>query len=132
MTAFAVLAAAVWLIRSAHESLDGWNRLKRTSVLLSIFLAVQIMLGVEAWMAKFAPGVVSELREVSPRSAIVPTAHVLVGTGILAISTCFVLLTRRPLKITEPAVGLAGQGDSPAPGAGIKVEAFQKIERAIQ
>ena len=96
ITAFAVLATAVWLIKTAHESTTAWNRLNKASVLLAVFLAFQIILGVEAWMGKFSGGVLPELQKVSLGQAIVRTAHVLVGTGILATSVGLFLLTRRP------------------------------------
>ena len=101
ITAFAVLATAVWLIKTAHDSTTSWSRLNKASVLLAVFLAFQIILGVEAWMGKFASGVLPELQKVSTGQAIVRTAHVLVGTGILAISVGLFLLTRRPVSIID-------------------------------
>jgi heme a synthase len=99
LTAFAVVAVAVWLIHAAHQSLTTWNRLNRAGILLAILIAFQIMLGVEAWMGKFTTGVLPELQKITTQLAIIRTAHMLVGTGILATSFSLVLLTRRPAAI---------------------------------
>jgi heme A synthase len=120
LTAFAVLGAGIWLIKKAHESTAAWNRLKKPSILLAVFLTFQIILGVEAWMGKFASGVLPELQKITAGMAIIRTAHVLIGTGILATSVSLFLITRRtatvpvvesqrePVLASKPAAGVLG------------------------
>jgi hypothetical protein len=54
-------------------------------------------------MGKFATGVLPDLQKITPAIAIVRTAHVLIGSGILATSVAFALLTRRPAALPRPA-----------------------------
>jgi heme A synthase len=108
LTAFLVVAGAVWLIHSAHQSPTTWNRLNRSGILLAILIAFQIMFGVEAWMGKFATGGLPELQKITRELAIVRTAHVLIGTGILATAVSMVLLTRRPAAIAAGTTVPAG------------------------
>ena len=93
MFAFAVVATAVPLIGSRR----GFG-----VCLLAVFLVLQVMLGVEAWMGKFASGVLPELQRVSKGQAIVRTGHVLIGTGILATSVALVLASRRQPGSAQP------------------------------
>ncbi len=107
LTAFAVVALAVWLIHLAHQSVTTWNRLNRAGILLAILIAFQIMLGVEAWMGKFATSVLPEFQKITRELAIIRTAHVLIGTGILATAVSLVALTRRPAAIAAATSILA-------------------------
>jgi heme A synthase len=95
ITAFAVVAAAVWTIRTARSSATAWERLRRPCIILSTFLVLQILLGVEAWMGKFTSGVLPELQKITKELAIIRISHVLIGTGILATSFTLLALTRR-------------------------------------
>ncbi len=114
LTAFLVVATAVWLIKTATESPPAWRRLRSGCLLLGLFLFLQVTLGVEAWMGKFASGVLPELQVLTAEQVKVRTAHVLVGAGILATSVCLVLLTRRPIKITEVESGPVPRLERPA------------------
>jgi heme A synthase len=114
LTAFAVVAAAVWLVHLAHQSVATWNRLNRAGILLAILIAFQIMLGVETWMGKFATGILPELQKITRELAIIRTAHVLVGTGILATAASLVALTRQPVAIAAATTTGPGSPVSPA------------------
>ena len=103
MTAFAVVGAAIWLVRTAHSSTASWQRLGRACIILCLFLVLQVILGVEAWMGKFATGVLPELQLITDEMVIVRTGHVLIGTGILATAVTLVLQTRRIEPIQELA-----------------------------
>lgn len=83
-TAFAVVAVAVWFARTALASPTAWRVLGRTLILLGILLALQIMLGVESWLGKFAGVLLPELRKPTIGQAATRVAHVLVGSFILA------------------------------------------------
>ena len=95
LTAFLVVGTAMALSKTVSRSTGSAAGLRRTNALLWIVLVLQVTLGVEAWMGKFASGVLPELQKITPGQAIIRTAHVLVGTGILATSVTFVLLTFR-------------------------------------
>jgi cytochrome c oxidase assembly protein subunit 15 len=100
MTAFAVVAAAVWFAHIALASPPARCLLGRTSILLGVLLTLQIMLGVESWLGKFAGVLPPELRRPTPGQAATRVAHVLVGSFILAttvVQTVLVLCwCRRP------------------------------------
>jgi heme a synthase len=95
MTAFAVVAAGAWAIKIAQGSPALWVRLRRPCTLLAIFFVLQIVLGAEAWMGKFASGQLPELQKITAGLAVVRIAHVMIGAGILATSFSLVLLLRR-------------------------------------
>ena len=122
MTAFAVVAAAIWLVRTAHSSTTSWQGLGRASTVLCIFLVLQVILGVEAWMGKFATGVLPELQKITREMAFVRTAHVLIGTGILATAVTLVLQTRQPESIQE----------MPAPSVPLTAEAVQSSSALVK
>jgi cytochrome c oxidase assembly protein subunit 15 len=104
--AFAVVAQFMSLVKFARSVPAAWARLRPALVTLSGLVVVQVLLGVEAWMGKFQTGVPLELQKVTPGQAAVRTAHVLVGTGVLAASVAAALLAWRK---TVPAA------DEPAP-----------------
>jgi heme a synthase len=114
LTAFAVVAAAVWLLKTAFKSATARGRLNHAGTLLAILLMFQVLLGVEAWMGKFTSGILPELQQITSEMAIVRIAHVLVGTGILATSVCLMLLTRKPIKTIEGGQAATGRDASPA------------------
>lgn len=99
ITAFAVIGTAVWTIKTAQASPQLWTRLRGASVLLAILLVVQILFGVEAWMGKFASGILPELQKITREQTIIRGIHMLVGTGILATAVVLVLLSRPPVAV---------------------------------
>jgi cytochrome c oxidase assembly protein subunit 15 len=96
LLAFAVVALAVWLIRSAREAASD-RRLTRTATLLALLLAVQLVLGVESWMMRFGTGVLPELQRVTIASGMVRSLHFVGGSLVFATSVVLTLLAaRRP------------------------------------
>ena len=87
-TAFAVVAVAVWFARTALASPESRRVLGRTLILLGVLLALQVLLGIESWLGKFAGVLLPELRKPTIGQAATRVAHVLVGSFILA--TCVV------------------------------------------
>jgi heme A synthase len=107
-TAFAVVAVAAWFIRTAHATPAVRARMRTAGAVLVGLLVLQVLLGVEAWMGKFATGILPELQVVTPGQAGVRSAHVLVGTGLLATSVVLALLACRPaVAATWPGPDLA-------------------------
>jgi heme A synthase len=113
--AFAVVSHFMALVKFARSAPDAWARLRRALTLLSILVVLQILLGVEAWMGKFATGVLPELQKVTRGQAAIRTAHVLTGTGILAIAIATILLTRSRSSISQDVAATDSQNNSSAP-----------------
>jgi hypothetical protein len=63
---------------------------------LGILLALQVMLGVESWMGKFAGVLLPELHRPTIGQAATRVAHVLVGSFILATSVVLTVRAYRP------------------------------------
>lgn len=100
-TAFLVVGSAVWLLRAAGESPGLRRETRADAKLLGAFLFVQVALGVEAWMGKFASGVLPQLQHLTTGQVVIRTAHVLVGTGIFATSVVLALRCSRRAVISE-------------------------------
>ena len=94
LTAFVVVAVIAWFVKTVWESPAAWERLRVPAVLLAVLVAVQLMLGVEAWLARFGSGELPELQQVTMGQAAIRTAHVLLGSWLLAISVSCILLAR--------------------------------------
>jgi cytochrome c oxidase assembly protein subunit 15 len=96
--AFAVVAQFMSLVKFARSVPAAWARLRPALLTLSGLVVVQVLLGVEAWMGKFQAGLPLDLvplQKVTPGQAAIRTAHVLVGTGVLAASVAAALLAWR-------------------------------------
>jgi cytochrome c oxidase assembly protein subunit 15 len=102
LTAFAAVALAVWMLRVAFTT-PARPRLAFTGWVLGSLLAVQVALGVEAWMGKFgaearagksAAAHLPEAEPIDEKQAAMRTAHTLVGTGVLAAAVVFALRAR--------------------------------------
>src|SRR5262249_6539957 len=68
IAAFAVIAAVTWLLRMATEERSETLALFRSALLLAALVALQVVLGVEAWMMKFSAGTaLADLRPIGMR-----------------------------------------------------------------
>ncbi|HEY7330251.1 MAG TPA: COX15/CtaA family protein [Gemmataceae bacterium] len=102
MTAFAVVAVAVWFAHLALASPQARHVLGRTLILLGVLLTLQIMLGVESWLGKFAGVLPPEMRKPTIGQAATRVAHVLVGSFILATAVVQTVLLHRSAFQTSP------------------------------
>jgi cytochrome c oxidase assembly protein subunit 15 len=101
LTAFAVVGVAVWVVLRIRET-EAARRsdLARASLrgpvrVLEVLLALQLLLGVEAWFGKFAYGLYPELQPpLTIGQAIVRTAHQLTGACLLASAVALAVLAR--------------------------------------
>ena len=86
----------------ARTRLAGW--------LLGLLLIVQIVLGVEAWMAKFGSYTLPELVTITVQYATIRTSHALVGSGLLATALVITLRLGRPggVPISKPDTTVLG------------------------
>jgi cytochrome c oxidase assembly protein subunit 15 len=107
LTAFAVVAVVSVL---AVRFLDGKQRpAARTVAVLAALVVVELLLGVEAWMIQFGSGTLPELVPVTVSTALVRTAHVLAGAGILAAAVVLAVQARRRAPAAEPSDAPAGR-----------------------
>ena len=103
--AFVVVGFVILVIKQAYADPASRRRLKWPARALMFLIAIQIMLGVEAWMGKFMTAVSVEAQKApSLGQAILRTAHAHVGAWILAVGVVFALVVRRqPAERIGPA-----------------------------
>ena len=115
LTAFLAVGLAVWLIRVGFTT-AARPRVAFTGWVLGLLLALQVTLGVEAWMGKFgeeafagkrAASRLPEAEQVSEKQAAMRTAHTLVGTGVLATAVVFALRVRSRIVDAEDRSSIA-------------------------
>jgi hypothetical protein len=112
LTAFAVVAAGVWLAAESARTSPLWSRLRGPLAFLGVLLALQVALGVEAWLGRFAGQILPELQIVTAPQAVVRTLHVLLGSGILATSVVLSLRLAAPAWVEHPGVAEATPPES--------------------
>jgi cytochrome c oxidase assembly protein subunit 15 len=100
-TAFMVVAIAVWLAHTILASPPARRLLGRALLVLGVLLTLQIILGIESWLGKFAGNLLPELHKPTIEQAIVRVSHVLVGSFILATSVVLTVLAYRPTPAAE-------------------------------
>ncbi|QDU23327.1 COX15/CtaA family protein [Urbifossiella limnaea] len=93
LTAFVAVATAVWLLRLGFTG-PARPRVRVWGTALGVLVALQVTLGVEAWMGKFGGATLPEFETVSAKQAGIRTAHALVGTGVLAAAVGLALRVR--------------------------------------
>jgi cytochrome c oxidase assembly protein subunit 15 len=103
LVAFAATLAVVWLVRLAW--VDGGRALRVAGAALAAVLAIQVMLGVEAWMTQFGHFQVPDALPVTAGRVAVRTAHVVGGSLLLSAALCVAVLARRNSgSAAQPAV----------------------------
>jgi len=100
LTAFVVVGLAVWLTVRVRATPTARRVLGFSTLHLIVMLAVQVMLGVEAWIGKFAAfgkqwNVLPTARDITPMLASIRSLHVLIGTAVLASAVVVALRTWR-------------------------------------
>ncbi|MSQ95406.1 MAG: hypothetical protein EXR98_12720 [Gemmataceae bacterium] len=100
--AFIVTGAILWLLMLMRDS-ELRERFKLQRILLMAFLALQLLLGVESWLARFyTPQAdfpqllpLPELLPISLHAEWIRTAHYLVGTLIFSTTVVVALIAHR-------------------------------------
>ncbi|HBI44875.1 MAG TPA: hypothetical protein DDY78_18770, partial [Planctomycetales bacterium] len=95
LTAFAVVAGVVWLMRTAWEESAGRRVLGRPLILMAALLILQVAMGIEALLGLYGSGLPPDLQPVTIGRAMVRTGHVVVGACILAASVAAALQAYR-------------------------------------
>jgi len=113
LTAFLVTGLAIWLCVRCLATPEGRKKLGFYAWHLLVVLAVQILLGVEAYMGKFAAAgehmaMDPKLRPITIMAASIRTAHLLIGTGLLATAVALAVRVwrRGPMENSETSKGL--------------------------
>lgn len=109
LTAFVVVAVAVWLTVRVRQSASARRVLGFACSHVLLILVVQLALGVEAWLGKFAAfgpqgNLPPAAREVTSMSAGIRSLHVLIGTALLASAVIIAVRTWRINELTFTAV----------------------------
>ncbi len=95
MVAFAVVAAVVWLVKTAVSDRPADGGLKGMVRLLAVLVGLQVMFGVEAFFVKQAMPEWDGSQHWLWRRDLVRSAHVLIGSLILATSVVISLEAQR-------------------------------------
>ncbi len=95
LTAFAVVAAVVWLIRTAWEEPVGRRLLGRPLTVTAVLLVLQVSMGIEALLGLYGSALPPDLQPVTVGRAMVRTGHVVIGACILAGSVVTALQAYR-------------------------------------
>jgi len=92
--AFVVVAAVVWLARLALESRDP--QIRGAVFVLAGLVALQVLVGVETWLAKFpAPPELPQLKPLPAHPQLIRSVHYLVGSAVFATAVVAVLQAYR-------------------------------------
>lgn len=106
--AFASTAFVILLAR-ALRSPTLLPAIRKLRVVMHIFLGLQILLGIEAWMMRFGGGfAAAEWRTVSWQEAATRTLHTLIGYGLFAAAARTALMLRRDCAPTAPLASRFG------------------------
>jgi cytochrome c oxidase assembly protein subunit 15 len=104
VTAFAVVAAVVWLLKLVQDWRPADAHLRGVTRWLAGLVALQVMLGVEAFFVKQAVPTLNANAHWLLRADLVRSAHVLVGSFILATAAVVAVeLQRRTARVSVPA-----------------------------
>lgn len=105
LTAFAATAVGVLVLRAVFADPAARRRAGPFAWALVVLIALQLYLGVEAWMAKFGQYTLPELVKVTVEGGAVRTLHALVGSGVWAVSLALAIRLRSvavPPNTLEP------------------------------
>ncbi len=114
LTAFAVTAGVVWLLRTAWEQPVGRRVLGRPPVVMAGLLVLQVGMGIEALLGQHAAnGLPPELQPITVGQAVVRTGHVVVGAFLLAAAVVAAVQAHRaavalPVEETRQETGPEG------------------------
>ena len=119
VTAFLATGVAVWLLRAVLTNPDARRRAGLAAWALGGLIAVQLYLGVEAWIVKFGAYKPPEQVPVTVEGGALRTLHALVGSGVWAMSLILAIRLRPvsvPANTTEPIDPAWSGGGSHAVG----------------
>ncbi len=112
LTAFAVVAAVAWLVKLVLDSQPRSRLFRNTVFLLPVLVAVQLFLGVEAWLTKFATtaSLQHQIQPLSVQPQLLRSLHALAGSLILATAIAVALQARRMASTVSSLVEVETAG----------------------
>jgi heme A synthase len=93
LVAFVAALGVLWLVRMAWTS--GDRPLRTGAVVLAALVGLQVLLGVEAWMAQFSQSRLPDTLEPTAYRVAIRTAHVLGGALLLSATVAVNVLAHR-------------------------------------
>src|SRR5262249_13101499 len=105
LTAFVATATAVWVLRAVLADSAARGRAGGFAWALAGLVALQLYLGVEAWMAKFGASALLTSAKVTTESVVLRTSHALIGSCVWAASLALSIRLRPvavPARTLEP------------------------------
>jgi heme A synthase len=109
LTAFLATGVSIWLLLGIAAQPAARKRVRSAFWLLWLVLALQLVLGVEAWMERFGQYTLPELVIITTAHAAIRTAHAFVGSCLLATAVLVALRLCRP---TEAATATSDRTNS--------------------
>lgn len=104
LIAFAVVGSVVWLAREAWLGRGAAAHLQASVRVLAILIAIQVLLGVEAWVTRFSQPATLAAQPQALGRDLVRSAHVVVGSLVLAAGVAASLQAHRhTLWAAKPA-----------------------------
>jgi len=104
--AFVVVGFATLVIKEVVSDPAARERFRFVTRCLMGLIALQVVLGIEAWIGKFLTGTLPEFETITAGKAFVRTAHAHIGAWVLVTTVALALLARRnPAGDVGPAGG---------------------------
>jgi cytochrome c oxidase assembly protein subunit 15 len=106
LLAFAAFGVTTWLLGKLHRrSAEVSNpAARRLSFPLAVFIVLQPILGVEAWVRRFGSGTLPELLPSDPTTDLIRSGHHVLGTLIFTTTAALAVLLCRPRAAVVPQV----------------------------
>jgi heme A synthase len=123
LTAFAASALAVWLLRAIFADPAARSRAGWVAWALAAVLVLQIVLGVEAWMARFGQYVPPSMVKVTAQNGAIRSLHALVGSAVWAASLALALRLRTGAPAVHKLEQVEGALSAPPSAARTPIEA---------
>jgi heme A synthase len=114
LVAFVATGLAIWTLIAIFAQPAARRRVRAAGWLLGVLLALQLTLGVEAWMAKFGSYTLPELVKITNQYAAIRTAHAFIGSALLATAVAIAVQLRRTTAtpVPKPDTAIPGWYDS--------------------
>ncbi|MFM8271085.1 MAG: hypothetical protein ACKODX_02005 [Gemmata sp.] len=104
LTAFVATVVVMWFAHSAMKVPAVRARVAPLVWAVSLLLVLQVALGVEAWLARFGNGLLSESERMTPAYIATRTLHALIGSSLWAVSLTVALSLRRSPGAAVPTL----------------------------
>jgi cytochrome c oxidase assembly protein subunit 15 len=104
-----LVAVVAWLVGKVIANRPQFEGVVRPAVLLAVLMGVQLVLGVEAWLAKFSNIYYPQLRPLTVHPELLRSLHYLGGALVFAASVALALRAYRVEPWTVRVVGPASE-----------------------